>query len=173
MFTVSLFLCYAFISMLCCVYDFMLNVWSLREKKNEFQLFLFLRISCKECSERPQGVCWRGSKFYLKNLRRDIVVLITSRSAGGAQSHARYAWFGGSLRTYQLRWRLKDHYCKESTGSKTQITRSYLKVCHKECEKEPFGSLEFESESSGEITLLRCSKGDGDQNHLIEVKFRW
>jgi hypothetical protein len=47
MITVDLFLCYAFISMLCCVYDFMLNVRSQREEKNELQLFLFLRIPAR------------------------------------------------------------------------------------------------------------------------------
>jgi hypothetical protein len=35
-----------------------------------------------------------------------------------------------------------------------------------------FWKLEFASESSGGITPLKCSKGDGDRNHLIEVKFR-
>jgi hypothetical protein len=35
-----------------------------------------------------------------------------------------------------------------------------------------FGKLEFTSESSGRITPFKCSKGDGDQNRLIEVKFR-
>ena len=76
MITVDLFHFYAFDSMLCYVYDFMLNVWSLREKNNEFQLFLFLRIPCKECSEHMQGVRRRGSKFYLRKIRRDIIVLI-------------------------------------------------------------------------------------------------
>jgi hypothetical protein len=38
--------------------------------------------------------------------------------------------------------------------------------------RDPFGKLEFTSESSGGITPLKCSKGDGDQNCLIEVKFR-
>jgi hypothetical protein len=57
---------------------------------------------------------------------------------------------------------VKDYYCKECTGSKTQITKGYLKVFRKECEQEPFGSLEFASESSGEITPLKCSKGDED-----------
>jgi hypothetical protein len=35
-----------------------------------------------------------------------------------------------------------------------------------------FGRLEFASESSGEIMPLKCSKGDEDRNHCIEVKFR-
>jgi hypothetical protein len=41
MFTTIFFLCYAFIPMIYYVYDFILNVSSLREKKNEFILFLF------------------------------------------------------------------------------------------------------------------------------------
>jgi hypothetical protein len=47
--------------------------------------------------------------------------------------------------------RLKDHYCKECTGSEIQITRGYLKVCRKECEQGSFWKLEFISESSGGI----------------------
>ena len=38
--------------------------------------------------------------------------------------------------------------------------------------KIPFGRFEFESEISGEIIPLKCSKGEEDQNHCIEVKFR-
>jgi hypothetical protein len=38
--------------------------------------------------------------------------------------------------------------------------------------RDPFGKLVFTSEISGRITPLKFSKGDGDQNHLIEVKFR-
>jgi hypothetical protein len=33
--------------------------------------------------------------------------------------------------------------------------------------------LEFASESSGGIAPLKYSKGGRDQNHLLEVKFRW
>jgi hypothetical protein len=36
----------------------------------------------------------------------------------------------------------------------------------------PFGRLEFESEISGEIMPLKCSKGDEDRNHRIEVKLK-
>jgi hypothetical protein len=46
---------------------------------------------------------------------------------------------------------LKDYCCKECTGSKTQITRGYLKVFRKECEQGSFWKLEFASESSGGI----------------------
>ena len=61
----------------CCVmYDFMLNVWSLREEKNEFQLFLILRVPTRSAVKCPQGVHWKVSEFYLRNLRRDTVVLI-------------------------------------------------------------------------------------------------
>jgi hypothetical protein len=47
--------------------------------------------------------------------------------------------------------RLKDHCCKECTGSEIQITRGYLKVFRKECEQGSFWKLEFISESSGGI----------------------
>jgi hypothetical protein len=38
--------------------------------------------------------------------------------------------------------------------------------------RDPFGKLEFKSESSGRIKPLKFSKGEGDRNHLIEVKLR-
>jgi hypothetical protein len=38
--------------------------------------------------------------------------------------------------------------------------------------RDPFGSLEFARESSEGIEPLKCSKGDGGQNRLAEVKFR-
>jgi hypothetical protein len=68
---------------------------------------------------------------------------------------------------------LKDYCCKKCTESKTQITEGYLKVFHKECEQGSFDwKLEFASESSGGITPLKFSKGDGDRNHRIEIKFK-
>ena len=77
--------------------------------------------------------------------------------------------------------RLKDHCCKECTGSEIQITKGYLKVCRKECKKRSSWKLEFISKSSRGITPLNTSKedrdrttskGDRGRNHLIEVKFR-
>jgi hypothetical protein len=59
--------------------------------------------------------------------------------------------------------RLKDQCCKECIGSETQITRGYLKIYRKECEKRSFWEVEFTSESSGRITPLEFSKGDGDE----------
>jgi hypothetical protein len=50
-----------------------------------------------------------------------------------------------------LEGRLKEHCCKECTGSETEITRGYLKVFHKECEQGSFWKLEFASEISGGI----------------------
>ena len=58
------------------MYDFMLNVWSLREEKNEFQLFLILRVPARSAMKRLQGVRWQESVFYLKKLKRDTIVLI-------------------------------------------------------------------------------------------------
>jgi hypothetical protein len=51
----------------------------MKEKENEFQLFLFLseRSSCKECSENVCKVCVNeDSEFYLRKIRRDTIVLI-------------------------------------------------------------------------------------------------
>ena len=62
--------------MLCWMCDFMLSIWSLREEKNEFQLFLILRVPARSVVKRPQGVRWQESEFYLRKLRRDTVVLI-------------------------------------------------------------------------------------------------
>jgi hypothetical protein len=56
---------------------------------------------------------------------------------------------------------------QECTRSNTQLTRGCLNIFCKECEQDPFGKLVFTSESSGRITPLTCSKGDGDQNILI------
>jgi hypothetical protein len=55
--------------------------------------------------------------------------------------------------------RLRDYCCKECIGSKTQITRGYLKVFRKECELGSFWKLEFTSEISGGLEPLNCSKG--------------
>jgi hypothetical protein len=56
--------------------------------------------------------------------------------------------------------------------SKTQITRGYLKVVTRSAFRDPFGSLEFTRESSEGIEPLRCSKGGGGRNRLIEVKLK-
>jgi hypothetical protein len=76
-----------------------------------------------------------------------------------------------TLKSYQLKGRWKDHCCKECTELRTQITRGYLKDCHKECEKDISGRLKFTSAISGGLVPLKSSKEDGEQNHRTEVKF--
>jgi hypothetical protein len=157
--------------MLCWMCDFMVSIWSLREEKNEFQLFLILRVHARSAVKRLQGVCWQEFEFYLRNLRRDTNFLISCRSVGEAQSRARCARASWNLKSYQLRWRWKDCYCKECTESRTQITIGYLKDCRKECEQDLSRKLKFTSESSRGLVPLKSSKEDGERNHRAEVKF--
>ena len=56
---------------------------------------------------------------------------------------------------------------------KSQITRGYLKIATRSACKDPFGSLGFASERLEGIEPLKCSNGEGGQNHLVGVKFRW
>jgi hypothetical protein len=44
---------------------------------------------------------------------------------------------------------------------RTQITRGYLKDCHKECEQDLFWRLKSTSESSGGLVPLKSSNEDG------------
>jgi hypothetical protein len=67
------------------------------------------------------------------------------------------------------RW--KDYCCKECTESRTQITRGYLKDCHKECEHKSSSRLRFISESLGGLVPLKSSKEDRERNYYAKVKF--
>jgi hypothetical protein len=44
---------------------------------------------------------------------------------------------------------------------RTQITRGYLKDCHKECEQDLSWRLKSTSESSGGLVPLKSSNEDG------------
>jgi hypothetical protein len=74
------------------------------------------------------------AEFYLRKLRRDTVVLIP------AEVQVKHRAMQGVRRPIEAldfinpEGRLKDQCCKECTRSETQITRGYLKICHKECE---------------------------------------
>jgi hypothetical protein len=109
-------------------------------------LFLFLRTPAKSAVEGPQGVRRPDSEFHLRTLRRDSDCIFTdTRVVQGVRRPSEVLDFtnpGG---------RLRDYCCKECTGSKTQITRGYLKVFRKECVQGSFWKLEFTSESSGGI----------------------
>jgi hypothetical protein len=69
------------------------------------------------------------------------------------------------------RGRLRDCCCKRCTESKTQITRGYLKIIARSACRDPFGSLEFASESSEGIEPLKCSKGGRSKSsHRSQVQ---
>ena len=71
-----------FVSLLCICFNVVLCVWfhveCMKSKRGEewVSIVSLSENSCKECSERPQGVRWRGSEFYLRKIRRDTIVLI-------------------------------------------------------------------------------------------------
>jgi hypothetical protein len=89
--------------------------------------------------------------LYLRKLRRDIIVLIPAevwvkdRVLQGVCRLSEVLGFSNPV------GRVRDYCCKECIGSKTQITKGYLKVFRKEFEKRSFSKMEFASERSGGI----------------------
>jgi hypothetical protein len=86
---------------------------------------------CKVCIDESLS-------FHLIKFRRDTVDLIS------AEVQMKHRVVQGVRRPIEAldfinpEGRLKDHFCKECIGCKTQITKSYLKVCRKECEHGSF-----------------------------------
>ena len=146
-----------------CMYDFMLNVWSLRERENEFQLFLFLseRISCKECSET--SVRCALTKIQSSSLKSQDGYRCShfNRSASEAKKPCKvYAnWL--KVRTYQLRERFEDCCCRRCTELRNQICRGiWRSVARSACRN--LLEVDFVSGSSWGITPLNTSKEDKD-----------
>ena len=74
-----------FFSLLCICFNAVLCVWfhveCMKSKREEewVSIVSLPENSYKECSKHLQGVRWHGSEFYLRKLRRDIVVLILAK----------------------------------------------------------------------------------------------
>jgi hypothetical protein len=100
----------------------------------------------------------KDSKFYLRKLRRDTVVLIPVEVQEKHRSHARSAQAVGSLRTYQLREGLKDYCCRECTESKNQIPEVFERFSQG-VRAGVLMRLKFASKSSGGSAPLKVLKG--------------
>jgi hypothetical protein len=94
-----------------------------------------------------------GLSFYHRKLRRDTIVFIP------AEVQVKHRAMHGvckpieALDVINPEGSLKDHYCKECAGSKTQITRGYLKVFTRSVSRIPFGSLSLQEKDQEGFNL--------------------
>ena len=153
------------------MYDFILNVWILRERGNEFQLFLILSEKFLQGVQwnRLQGVSWQRLRVYLWKIRRDTIVLIPVEVYVRNKSHARCAQAGWKLRSYQPRGELKDCCCRKV--HKVERTK-YLEVFegyHKKCVQESLEDSRLQG-NLRRVSSFEINKGEMKQSHFAEVK---
>ena len=152
-------LCIFYEAMLC-MYDVMLNFWSLREKENEFQLFLFpSESSYKECSETSvRCALTRGSEFISRSSGGIPLFSFQQKCKWSTEAMQGVCRLVESLELLNQEKSWRTVAAGSAQSQEGQILRSIWKSPTRSACKGPFETW-VARESSGEITPLKESKG--------------